>query len=71
MNKILSDVEQYIFGEFTLRMDGILYYQDKETSLPPKELGVLILLLNSAGVLISKDEILEKVWGGDAVAEES
>lgn len=71
MNKLLSDVEQYVFGEFVLRKDGALYYKDKRTNLPPKELAVLMLLLNSKGELISKDEILEKVWHGSFVAEES
>ncbi|TKK37762.1 invasion protein regulator [Pseudomonas fluorescens] len=39
--------------------------------LPPKELHVLRLLLGSAGSLISKEWLLDQVWSGCDVAEES
>lgn len=40
-------------------------------NLPPKELSVLRLLLESAGKVISKDELLSSVWPETDAAEES
>lgn len=71
MNELLSDVEQYVFGDFILKKDGIIFYNDKKNKLPSKELSVLILLLNSAGLLLSADEIIKKIWRGDLGAEKS
>ncbi|WP_433739484.1 winged helix-turn-helix domain-containing protein [Pseudomonas putida] len=39
--------------------------------VPPKELSVLRLLLKSAGKVVSKDHVLDRVWPGMDAAEES
>ncbi|ATW33746.1 MULTISPECIES: winged helix-turn-helix domain-containing protein [Candidatus Williamhamiltonella] len=71
MNNILSHSEKYIFGEFTLTADALLSYKNNIVKVPPKEFSILMLLLDSAGVLISKDDFLEKVWPNEFVSEES
>ena len=43
----------------------------KGINVPPKELHVLRLLLGSAGTVISKDHLLDKVWPEIDAAEES
>lgn len=61
----------YIFGLWTLRYDGLLFYDGKGLHVPPKELQVLRVLLGAAGVLVSKDRLLDSVWPGGEVSEES
>ncbi len=62
---------QYTFGDFILNATRVLFHKEKQISISPKELGVLILLLESAGELVTKDRIIEEVWSGANVAEES
>lgn len=54
-----------------LRYDGMLIKGSQELHLPPKELGVLLILLESAGKIVSKDDIIEKVWRNTVVSDES
>lgn len=62
---------QYTFGDFILNSTRVLFHKEKQISVSPKELGVLILLLESAGELVTKDRIIDEVWSGANVAEES
>ena len=41
---------------------GLVYRGDEETLLPPKAAHVLQMLLESAGQMVSKDELLETIW---------
>jgi DNA-binding winged helix-turn-helix (wHTH) protein len=50
---------------------GLVYQGDEETLLPPKAAHVLQLLVESAGQLASKDELLETVWENAYVTESS
>lgn len=59
------------FGHWTLQGDGRLTGDGSDIQLPPKEWHVLRLLLASAGVLVTKDHLLELVWPHGEVAEES
>lgn len=47
------------FGRFEVRMDGELVH------LSPKEFGILKLLWERAGKVVSRAEILQEVWGYD------
>ena len=40
-----NNTQQYIFGDFVLKNNGILLFKNKEYHIPPKELGVIILML--------------------------
>jgi len=64
-------MKNYIFGGFTLKHGHTLYFHEKLVSLPPKELKVLRLLLDNAGVVVSKEKILMEVWRSDQVSDES
>lgn len=54
-----------------LTEDGILTKGNEEFYIPPKELGVLFVLLESAGNVVSKDAIIESVWKNVIVSDES
>ncbi|GGY23906.1 winged helix-turn-helix domain-containing protein [Paludibacterium paludis] len=62
---------QFVFGDFVLKSEGVLSRGGKETRLPPKETLVLLTLVKSAGELVSKDALLDAVWGAESVGEES
>ena len=58
------------FGPFEFDpTSGLLFEGDQETLLPPKAAGVLRVLLESSGELVTKDELLESAWEGSFVAE--
>ena len=50
---------------------GLLYQGEEETLLPPKAAGVLQMLLENAGQLVTKDQLLEAVWEAAHVTEGS
>ncbi|MED9362234.1 winged helix-turn-helix domain-containing protein [Escherichia marmotae] len=54
-----------------LTEDGILTKGNEQSYIPPKELGVLFVLLESAGNVVSKDMIIESVWKNVIVSDES
>lgn len=62
---------QYIFGDFMLRFDGTLFRKGKQLHIPPKELAVLSLLLETAGELITKETLLSRVWPDEIASDES
>ncbi|QBC42528.1 HilA/EilA family virulence transcriptional regulator [Iodobacter fluviatilis] len=62
---------QYIFSDFILQANGVLQHKEKQINLPPKELSVLVMLLECAGELVTKDKLLDHVWSNIEVSEES
>lgn len=60
----------YEFGPYVLeRAQWRLRKGDEVISLPPKALALLLLLVERAGNMVTKDEILAKVWEGTFVEE--
>ncbi|TCV96659.1 winged helix-turn-helix domain-containing protein [Biostraticola tofi] len=62
---------QYTFGDFVLNSSKVLFHKDKQLSVSPKELAVLYLLLESAGEVVTKTQLIQDVWCGGNVSEES
>ncbi|MGQ7859069.1 winged helix-turn-helix domain-containing protein [Pseudomonas sp. 32A] len=60
-----------VFDRWTLHGDGRLTGEDSDIQLPPKEGQVLRVLLASAGVLVTKDHLLEQAWPHNEATEES
>ena len=61
----------YAFGEFRLDPEKrMLYRGDAEVSLPPKVIETLIVLVENQGEIVSKADLMEKVWA-DSIVEES
>jgi len=50
---------EILLDQFLIRKDG------KESSLSPKEHHILALFLEHTGKVISRDEIIDKVWGDE------
>lgn len=62
----------YRFGAFALDLDRrVLLHEDREVPLRPKSFDVLQLLVERAGLLVSKDDLLETVWPGSIVSDDS
>lgn len=45
------------------------YFNDEEIDLSPREFALLEYLMRNAGQVLSRDQILERVWGYDAEPE--
>ncbi len=60
------------FGPFRFDpANGLLYDGGREIPLPPRALGVLALLVERRGHVVSKQELLDTVWRDVAVEEAS
>src|SRR4051812_43656708 len=60
----------YRFGPFRLdQVAGILYHGAEPTMLGQRGVALLRLLLQNAGVPVSKDALVEAGWGKLAVAD--
>jgi len=58
------------FGDFSLQLsDATLACGKKTIALSKKECELLQLLMQRKGNLVSKEEIIEKIWGYDALTE--
>lgn len=61
---------RYRFGDFTLDLKrGALFRGSTEVRLRPKSFGVLQALVERHGELVTKDELLERVWGRTVVTD--
>src|SRR4029453_15863344 len=62
----------FCFGRFVLDLRrGCLRAGDREIELRPKSFGVLRFLVENAGRLVPKDEIIKAVWPEVTVTDES
>jgi DNA-binding winged helix-turn-helix (wHTH) protein len=61
----------YRFFDFTLTQDNQLMRKSTFIRTGAKELAVLRVLIESAGQLVEKNDLLDKVWGSAIVSEES
>ena len=61
---------QYIFDAFTLDLDrGELTFGEDVVAVEPRAFSVLSYLVANSDRLISKDELIEKVWDGLIVSD--
>ena len=62
----------YRLGRFTLHLDrGVLLADGAECALRPKSFALLRLFAENPGRLIDRDEIMETVWPGVFVTDDS
>src|SRR6187455_2655622 len=67
----MENGSRYQFGEFLLDVEeGGLWRQGEPVPLTPKAFDVLAALVEQPGRLVSKDELIQKVWP-DTFVEES
>lgn len=58
--------KDYCFGALELRPEShIVLVEGIEISLSPKEYALLVLLMENAGKVISREQLLNQVWGYD------
>ncbi len=68
--KDLSPHKTYAFAEFQLdSQKRVLLKESRALPLNPKTFDLLLLLIERGGEVLSKDELLEKVWAGQFVEE--
>jgi adenylate cyclase len=68
----MSARRSYSFGEYTLDLArGALLQSGADVKLRPKSFEVLRLLIERNGQLVTKDELLDAVWGRTVVTEDS
>lgn len=62
----------YRFGEFTLDTDqGILLREGKPVPLAPKVFDTLLVLLENPGRIVTKEELMNRVWPDTFVEEDN
>src|ERR1019366_7711429 len=67
-----SDTRFYEFGDFRVdAADRRLFHHDEEVPLPPKVFETLLLLLEKPGQLVGKDELMDRLWPGTFVGEDT
>lgn len=67
-----SPHQHFVFGDFDVDLDrGGLTRGGEEISLRPKTFSVLLYLLEHAGQLVSRSELLSAVWPGVVVTDGS
>ena len=67
-----SDTRFYQFGNFRVdSADRRLFHGDEEVPLPPKVFETLLLLLEKPGQLVGKDVLMERLWPGTFVGEDT
>jgi DNA-binding winged helix-turn-helix (wHTH) protein len=72
MAETLQRQEVVRFGPFRLDlMNRLLYRDGVEVALPPRAVGVLWLLVSRAGQVVSRQELLERVWKDAFVSDTS
>ena len=68
----MSASRSYSFGEYRLDLArGALLKSGADVKLRPKSFEVLRLLIERHGQLVTKDELLDAVWGHTVVTEDS
>lgn len=65
-----KEEREYIFKNIKINLNTRLIYKDKQiVYLAPKEYDLFILLLKNVNRVLTRDEILDKVWDIDAQIE--
>jgi len=63
-------VKVLCFGPFRLETpNGMLLLNDRPVQIPPRALAVLRLLVATNGGLVTKEDLIEKVWSGAFIEE--
>lgn len=64
-------MDTYCFGPFELRPNGTLLREGRPLDLSPKQKGLLDILASAGGRIVSKGEILDRLWPDEDVSEAS
>lgn len=68
----MEEARTYRFGQFTLVLErGALLRDGEELSLRPKSFSVLLHLVEHAGKLQAKRDLIEAIWPDTVVTDDS
>ncbi len=68
----LSPAQQsFYFGPFHLQADGQLLKQGQAIPLSPKQQALLRVLVEAQGQVVTKDELLQRVWQNEEIGDSS
>ncbi len=68
----MKDIRTYRFDEYTLQgAEHRLLKGEKEIYIRPKTLELLLYLVKRSGHVVTKDELLDKIWRETIVLESS
>src|SRR5688572_12669646 len=68
----IEKAQRLAFDDFVLDLArGCLLHQGREVALRPKTFAVLTFLIERAGTLVSKDELLAGVWPNLVVTDDT
>lgn len=62
--------KKFVFDDFIFNMDGFLLCLEKKVNILLKEYVVLVILFEVVGEIVSKNILLDQVWGDVEVNEE-
>src|SRR2546423_3639386 len=66
-----ADAGSYTFERFRLDIDSLMLYEDmRPVDLAPKVVETLVALVERRGEIVSKQELMERLWA-DSFVEES
>lgn len=69
-NKVITDTKVIKTGDFLLDKSSRKFFKNnEEIDLTPTEYSVIVLFLENQKQAISRDEILDKVWGEDFIGD--
>ena len=64
VDMVKEEIEKVTSGEFTLNFSERKFFRkDEEIELTPKEFEILELFMKNKGKSLSRDEILDRIWG--------
>lgn len=61
----------YKFANYTFDAHAGLVFDGKPVHLPPKEKGLLLVLLGARGQIVRKEDLMVRVWGTNETSDES
>jgi len=62
---------QFQFAHYTFDENVGLIFDSQPVHLPPKERGILQVLLEARGQVVCKDDLIFRVWGSNEASDES
>lgn len=61
-----KETNKYVFDGLTIDLDGhVVYVDDEPVDLTPKEYELLVYLVENENIALSRDRLLNQVWGYD------
>src|SRR5215469_10417752 len=68
----MSSEESFEFADWRVNpARGLVSREGKEVRLEPKLMALLIVFASSSGRVITKDEIVSRVWSGRAIGDDT